>query len=104
LAYLLLLLSRINRETIRDARKAKESNKFMSYDQAAVSGGQVLMHLCTYAIAMEPDKDTKICILHPVKMRDVDFNPFPVVMVPEYNKIKELSKEEQEQIMGMALS
>ena len=97
----IITAQQINRETIRDARKAKESNKFMSYDQAAVSGGQVLMHLCTYAIAMEPDKDTKICILHPVKMRDAHFNPFPVVMVPEYNKIKELSKEEQEQIMGM---
>ena len=34
----------------------------MSFDQAAVSGGQVLMHLCTYAIAMEPNKELEQAI------------------------------------------
>lgn len=91
----------INRETIRDSRKSKENNKFMSYDQAAASGGQNLMHLCTYAIAMEPNREKGYCILHPVKMRDAFFHPFPIAMDPEYNKVREMDKEEQDQIMGL---
>jgi hypothetical protein len=97
----IITAQQINRETIRDARKAKEANKFMSYDQAAVSGGQVLMHLCTYAIAMEPNKEEKYCIFHPVKMRDAWFHPFPVRMETEYNKVRQLTEEEQSQIMAM---
>ena len=97
----IITAQQINRETIRDARKAKEANKFMSYDQAAVSGGQVLMHLCTYAIAMEPNKEQGYCIFHPVKMRDAYFTPFPVRMEPEFNKVRELSEEEQMQILAM---
>ncbi len=91
----------INRETIRDSRKSKEANKFMSYDQAAASGGQNLMHLCTYAIAMEPNREHGYCILHPVKMRDAWFHPFPIAMDSDYNKVRELSLAEQEKIMSM---
>ena len=97
----IITAQQINREGVRDARKAKEANKFMSYDQAAVSGGQVLMHLCTYAIAMEPNKEQGYCIFHPVKMRDAYFTPFPVRMEPEYNKVRELAEEEQLQILAM---
>jgi replicative DNA helicase len=97
----IITAQQINREAIRDARKAKEANKFMSYDQAAVSGGQVLMHLCTYAIAMEPNKEQGYCIFHPVKMRDAYFTPFPVRMEPEFNKVRELTEDEQTQIMAM---
>jgi hypothetical protein len=97
----ILTAQQINRETIRDSRKSKEANKFMSYDQAAASGGQNLMHLCTYAIAMEPNREHGYCILHPVKMRDAWFRPFPVKMDPEFNKIRELTAEEQDQIMSM---
>lgn len=97
----IITAQQINRETIRDARKAKEANKFMTYDQAAVSGGQVLMHLCTYAIAMEPNKEKGYCILHPVKMRDAWFHPFPVRMDPDFNKVRELSVEEQQQILAL---
>ena len=97
----IITAQQINRETIRDSRKSKENNKFMSYDQAAASGGQNLMHLCTYAIAMEPNREKGYCILHPVKMRDAFFHPFPVAMDPEYNKVREMDKEEQEQIMGL---
>jgi replicative DNA helicase len=85
----IITAQQINREAIRDARKAKEANKFMSYDQAAVSGGQVLMHLCTYAIAMEPNKEQGYCIFHPVRME------------PEFNKVRELTEDEQTQIMAM---
>ena len=97
----IITAQQINREGVRDARKAKEANKFMTYDQAAVSGGQVLLHLCTYAIAIEPNKEENYCILHPVKMRDAFFAPFPVRMEPEYNKMRELSPEEQLKIMAM---
>lgn len=97
----IITAQQINREAVRDARKAKENNKSMFYDQAVVSGGQVLMHLCTYAIAMEPNKEKGYCILHPVKMRDAWFNPFPVALDPEYNKIKELSEEEQQTILSL---
>lgn len=34
-------------------------------------------------------------------MRDAWFNPFPVRMNPEYNKVEELSVEEQVAIMGL---
>lgn len=91
----------INRETIRDSRKSKDANKFMSYDQAAASGGQNLMHLCTYAIAMEPNRDLGYCVLHPVKMRDAWFHPFPVRLNSIFNKVEEIDEEEQQQIMGL---
>jgi len=97
----ILTAQQINRETIRDSRKSKEANKFMSYDQAAASGGQNLMHLCTYAIAMEPNREKGYCVLHPVKMRDAWFKPFPIAMDSDFNKVRELSPEEQEQIMAM---
>jgi hypothetical protein len=97
----IITAQQINRETIRDSRKQKEANKFMSYDQAAASGGQNLMHLCTYAIAMEPNREEGYCVLHPVKMRDAWFHPFPIRMNPDYNKVEELSLQEQEQIMSM---
>ena len=97
----ILTAQQINRETIRDSRKSKEANKFMSYDQAAASGGQNLMHLCTYAIAMEPNREKGYCILHPVKMRDAWFKPFPIAMDSDFNKVRELTPEEQDQIMAL---
>lgn len=97
----ILTAQQFNRETIRDSRKSKEANKFMTYDQAAASGGQNLMHLCHYAIAMEPNKEKGYCVLHPVKMRDAMFRAFPVAMDQAYNKVRELSPEEQEVIMSM---
>jgi len=96
-----LTAQQINRDTIRDSRKSKDEKKFMSYDQAAASGGQNLMHLCTYAIAMEPNREKGYCVLHPVKMRDAWFHPFPIAMDPDYNKVRELDLIEQEQIMSM---
>jgi hypothetical protein len=97
----IITAQQINRETIRDSRKSKEANKFMSYDQAAASGGQNLMHLCTYAIAMEPNREKGYCVLHPVKMRDAWFHPFPIRMNPEFNKVEEMSIEEQQNIMAL---
>jgi hypothetical protein len=97
----IITAQQINRETIRDSRKQKEANKFMSYDQAAASGGQNLMHLCTYAIAMEPNREEGYCVLHPVKMRDAWFHPFPIRMNSDFNKVEELSLQEQEHIMSM---
>ena len=97
----IITAQQINRETIRDSRKSKDANKFMSYDQAAASGGQNLMHLCTYAIAMEPNREHGYCILHPVKMRDAWFNPFPIRMNREFNKVTELDEEEQNQILAL---
>jgi hypothetical protein len=96
-----LTAQQINRETIRDTRKSKDDKKFMSYDQAAAAGGQNLMHLCTYAIAMEPNREHGYCVLHPVKMRDAWFNPFPVRMNREFNKVTEIDEEEQQQILAL---
>ena len=96
-----LTAQQINRDTIRDSRKSKDEKKFMSYDQAAASGGQNLMHLCTYAIAMEPNREHGYCVLHPVKMRDAWFNPFPIRMNREFNKVTELDEEEQLQILAL---
>jgi replicative DNA helicase len=96
----IITAQQINRETIRDARKQKENKKFMSYDQAAASGGQALLHLCTYAVAIEPNREKNYCILHPVKMRDAYFFPFPIALDPEYNKIREMDEREKETIMA----
>jgi hypothetical protein len=59
------------------------------------------MHLCTYAIAMEPNRDLGYCVLHPVKMRDAWFHPFPVRLNSIFNKVEEIDEEEQQQIMGL---
>ena len=50
---------------------------------------------------MEPNREKGYCVFHPVKMRDAWFNPFPVRMNPEYNKVEEMSAEEQLTIMGL---
>jgi hypothetical protein len=50
---------------------------------------------------MEPNREKGYCILHPVKMRDAWFHPFPIAMDPDYNKVRELDLIEQEQIMSM---
>ena len=91
----------INRDTIRDARKQKENNKFMTYDQAAASGGQKLMHLSTYVIAMEPHKEEGVCVFHPVKMRDAWFMPFPSVMNRDYNEIVSMTEAEKDEWMSL---
>ena len=96
-----LTAQQINRDTIRDARKQKENNKFMSYDQAAASGGQKLLHLCTYAIAMEPYKEEGVCVFHPVKMRDAWFHPFPALLKREYNEISSMDDGEKEEWMNL---
>jgi hypothetical protein len=91
----------INRDTIRDARKQKENNKFMSYDQAAASGGQKLMHLSTYVIAMEPYKEEGVNVFHPVKMRDAWFNPFPAFMNRDFNEIVSMSEDEKDEWLSL---
>jgi hypothetical protein len=50
---------------------------------------------------MEPNREHGYCILHPVKMRDAWFNPFPIRMNREYNKVSELDDEEQQQILAL---
>ena len=50
---------------------------------------------------MEPNREHGYCILHPVKMRDAWFNPFPIRMNREYNKVTELDEEEQNQILAL---
>jgi replicative DNA helicase len=95
----ILTAQQINRDTIRDARKQKENNKFMTYDQAAASGGQKLLHLCTYAIAMEPYRDEGVCVFHPVKMRDAWFHPFPAQLRREFNEVASMNEEEKEEWM-----
>jgi replicative DNA helicase len=85
----------INRSTITENRKNKENGKSSAYYQDAASGDQRLMHLATYVIGMEPNRDENICWYHPVKMRDAWFQPFAARWVSEYNKVVELSDSQQ---------
>jgi hypothetical protein len=85
----------VNRSTITENRKNKESGKAVAYYQDAASGDQRLMHLATYVIGMEPNRDEGICWYHPVKMRDAWFQPFAARWVSEYNKVVELSDSQQ---------
>jgi replicative DNA helicase len=85
----------VNRDSIRENRKRKEDGKASAYYQDAASGDQRLMHLATYVIGMEPNKDDRLCWYHPVKMRDAWFIPFAAKWIPEYNKVVELSDSQQ---------
>lgn len=85
----------VNRENIKENRKAKESGKVAQYWQDAASGDQRIMHFAHYVIAMEPDKDNNMVTYHPVKMRDAMFEPFSARVDPIYNGIYELTSDEQ---------
>lgn len=90
-----LTAQQINRSTITENRKQKEAGKSSSYYQDAASGDQRLMHLATYVIGMEPNKDDNLCWYHPVKMRDAWFAPFAAKWTPEHNFREELSDAQQ---------
>jgi hypothetical protein len=90
-----LTAQQINRESIKENRKNKESGKASAYYQDAASGDQRLMHLAYYVIGMEPNREDNICWYHPVKMRDAWFTPFAAKWIPEYNKVEELSDSQQ---------
>jgi hypothetical protein len=85
----------LNRDTIRDSRKSKDSGKSHTYDQSAASGGQHIMHQAHYVFVLEPDKETGIAVVHMAKGRDAWVPPYCVRVAPEFNKIQELTPEEQ---------
>jgi replicative DNA helicase len=86
----------INRETFKENRKNKENGKAVAYYQDAASGDQRLMHLATYVIGVEPDREANLCWYHPVKMRDAPFLSFAARVIPEFNKIMELTSDQKE--------
>jgi hypothetical protein len=90
-----LTAQQINRDSIKENRKRKEDGKASAYYQDAASGDQRLMHLSTYVIGMEPNKEDQLCKYYPVKMRDAWFKPFDARWIPEYNKVEELTDSEQ---------
>jgi replicative DNA helicase len=90
-----LTAQQINRDSIRENRKRKEDGKAAAYYQDAASGDQRLMHLSTYVIGMEPNKEENTCWYYPVKMRDAWFQPFAARWIPEYNKVVELTESQQ---------
>ena len=85
----------INRDSIKENRKRKEDGKAGAYYQDAASGDQRLMHLATYVIGMEPNKEEEVCWYHPVKMRDAWFPAFPAKWNAELNKVTELNDFQQ---------
>jgi replicative DNA helicase len=91
----ILTAQQINRDSIKENRKRKEDGKASAYYQDAASGDQRLMHLSTYVIGMEPNKEDQLCKYYPVKMRDAWFKPFDARWIPEYNKVEELTDSEQ---------
>jgi hypothetical protein len=91
----ILTAQQVNRDAIKENRKRKDDGKSAAYYQDAASGDQRLMHLATYVIGMEPNKDEHLCWYHPVKMRDSWFPPFAAKWIPEYNKVVELTDSQQ---------
>ena len=91
----ILTAQQVNRDAIKENRKRKEDGKAAAYYQDAASGDQRLMHLATYVIGMEPNKDEQLCWYHPVKMRDAWFAPFAARWAPEYNKVVEMTDSQQ---------
>ncbi len=91
----ILTAQQINRDSIKENRKRKEDGKAAAFYQDAASGDQRLIHLATYVIGMEPNKEESVCWYHPVKMRDAWFSPFAAKWVPEYNKVVELTDSQQ---------
>jgi len=96
-----LTAQQLNRDTIRDSRKSKDSGKAHTYDQSAASGGQHIMHQSHYVFVLEPDKDTNIAVVHMAKGRDAWVPPYCVRVAPEFNAIQELSLEEQADMRRM---
>lgn len=92
----ILTAQQVNRESVKEIKKNKEGGKVTTLGQDAVSGAQSLLHYAYYAIALEPDRDNNITWYHPVKMRDARFQPFCTQCIPEFNKIEEMSPDEQE--------
>ncbi len=90
-----LTAQQINRDSIKENRKRKEDGKAAAFYQDAASGDQRLIHLATYVIGMEPNKEDSVCWYHPVKMRDAWFAPFAAKWIPEYNKVVELTDSQQ---------
>lgn len=97
----ILTAQQVNRETIRDTRKQKESGKSTAYYQDAASGDQRLMHLAHYVIGIEPDKENMFMTFHPVKMRDAQFDAFGCKVDPEHNGIYPLTDDEVEMWRGL---
>mgnify|MGYP000078297921 CR=1 FL=1 len=85
----------INRDAIRENRKNKEAGKAAAYYQDAASGDQRLMHLSTYVIGVEPDKDQNLVYYHPVKMRDCHFDSFAAKLDITNNRLIELTDSQQ---------
>ena len=100
----ILTAQQINRETIRDNRKRKESGITAAYFQDAASGDQRLMYYSHFVIGLEPDKENNLAVYHPVKMRDAQFEPCITQWDTTYNKVLSLTKEDQhywKKIKGM---
>jgi replicative DNA helicase len=96
-----LTAQQLNRDTIKDSRKSKDSGKSHTYDQSAASGGQHIMHQAHYVFVLEPDKETGIAVVHMAKGRDAWVPPYCVRVAPEFNKIQELTPDEQIEMRAM---
>jgi RecA/RadA recombinase len=96
-----LTAQQLNRDTIKDSRKSKDSGKSHTYDQSAASGGQHIMHQAHYVFVLEPDKETNIAVVHMAKGRDAWVPPYCVRVEPQFNAIQELSSEEQDDMRRM---
>jgi replicative DNA helicase len=90
-----LTAQQVGKETIKENRKNKDSGKSVAFFQDAAYGDQRTMHLATYVIGLDPNKEENICWYHPVKMRDAWFQPFAAKWIPEYNKVIELTDSQQ---------
>jgi replicative DNA helicase len=90
-----LTAQQVGKETIKENRKNKDAGKAVAYAQDAAYGDQRLMHLATYVIGLDPNREENVCWYHPVKMRDAMFVPFATRWIPEYNKVVELTESQQ---------
>ena len=97
-----LTAQQVNAATIRENRQQKkEKGQTIEYQQDAASGDQRLMHYAHYVIGLVPDKENKVVTYLPVKMRDAWFIPFPAKWNAEFNRIDEMSPNEQEEYRNL---
>jgi len=100
----ILTAQQVGKETIKENRKNKDAGKAVAYAQDAAYGDQRLMHLATYVIGLDPNREENICWYHPVKMRDATFMPFASRWVPEFNKVVELTDSQQSALSAIKSS
>lgn len=91
-----IIPQQVSASTIKDNRKIKAAGASVKFAQDAASGPQTLIHDCTYAVVLDPDRDNNMLTYHWVKTRDIWIPPTGAKVDPEFNFIRPLNEDELE--------